>query len=230
MGTAALLFPRLALWIDPAPRAAAENMAVDELIFRSSPPQPVLRFYRWRNPAFSFGYFQKWNAIQSFLPPAVEAVRRWTGGGLVDHRYDVTYSLIIPATEELAHTPSRELYRLIHERLARLLREAGCDCHLAPVRAEPPSAIGRCFAGGHAEHDVLGPGGKVSGAAQRRHRLGILHQGSLALARLPDTFPAQFAALLGAATIPLEAPGFEAQDLAALTQSRYASPAWLHLR
>lgn len=230
MGKADLIFPHLALWIDPTPRAAAENMAVDELLFRSAPPQPVLRFYRWLRPAFSFGYFQKWETIQPFLPPGVEAVRRWTGGGLVDHRHDVTYTLIIPASQGLAKTPSRDLYRMIHERLAGLLRDAGHACGLAPARNEPPSAIGRCFAGGHAEHDILSPGGKISGAAQRRHRLGILHQGSLAVEPLPDTFPARFAASLAAATFALQATGIEESGLAALTQSRYAAPEWRHLR
>ncbi|MBK7552576.1 MAG: hypothetical protein IPI61_13395 [Syntrophaceae bacterium] len=41
---------------------AAENMAVDEAVFRLNRREglpPTLRFYGWRPPAVSLGYFQK---------------------------------------------------------------------------------------------------------------------------------------------------------------------------
>lgn len=222
------LFPRLSIWLDPVPRSAPANMAVDEALLRSGPPDPILRFYRWRAPAFSFGYFQRWESIAGFLAAGTEVVRRWTGGGLVDHRRDATYSLVIPASQSVG-SPSQSYYE-IHARLAGALQEHGVHCDLAPVELEPPHATGRCFAGGQARHDVLSSGTKIAGAAQRRHRLGTLHQGSVAMTALPDSFPGRFAALLATEVFPM-CPEEELEIQAAdLVTRRYGTPEWLSRR
>ena len=78
---------------------AAENMATDFLLLqRAATDHPMLRHYEWRRPAFTFGYSQKRAFIQSQLPTDApfDLCRRPTGGGLVDHREDWTYSLIVP--------------------------------------------------------------------------------------------------------------------------------------
>ena len=75
----------------------AFNMALDEALLHAAPRlgQPVLRFYGWTEPAASFGYFQKHAEIErmTLLRPLV---RRPTGGGLVPHDADWTYSLVFP--------------------------------------------------------------------------------------------------------------------------------------
>src|SRR5882672_6639797 len=79
------------------PRAAAVNMALDEALLELAPRlnQPILRFYSWDESAASFGYFQKLAEI-SHATPLRPLVRRPTGGGLVPHDSDWTYSLIFP--------------------------------------------------------------------------------------------------------------------------------------
>lgn len=220
------LFPCVDLFLDAAkPRSAAANMAVDEALLLSAPPRPILRFYTWLRPSFTFGYFQKWQTISPLLPRDAEPMRRWTGGGLVDHRQDTTYSLVIPASAWSASP--RDSYRAIHQHLAACLRELGLDCHLALRAAVTASSAQACFAGGHAEHDVLLPTGKISGAAQRRHRCGILHQGSIALADLPPEFPRRFAAALARdATTFLPPPGLDEQA-SARVNLRYGRPDWV---
>lgn len=71
--------------------SAAFNMALDEALLESA-AAPLLRFYRWRRPALSFGYFGRYDeaAAQSSHR---EIVRRWTGGGIVPHGDDLTYSV-----------------------------------------------------------------------------------------------------------------------------------------
>ncbi len=53
--------------------------------------------------------------------PAWQWVRRWTGGGTVDHSNDWTYSLIVPQGNGIANLKGGESYRRIHEVLVRVL-------------------------------------------------------------------------------------------------------------
>ena len=50
------MLDELLLYDDLEPKSAALNMAVDEALLEST-TSPALRFYRWRAPAISFGYF-----------------------------------------------------------------------------------------------------------------------------------------------------------------------------
>src|SRR5436305_10194353 len=78
-------------------RPAAENMAVDEVLLESAASftRPVLRFYGWSEAAASFGYSQRYDEIAR-LTCLRPLVRRPTGGGLVPHDADWTYSLVFP--------------------------------------------------------------------------------------------------------------------------------------
>src|SRR5580700_1117427 len=77
----------ISLFDDPLPRSAPLNMAIDEALLGTG-AGPVLRVYRWKRPAVSFGYFERWAPIHAAHPDR-EAVRRWTGGGVVLHGEDV---------------------------------------------------------------------------------------------------------------------------------------------
>ena len=80
------------------PQPAAHNMAVDEALLAAMPRlcQPVLRFYGWTEPAATFGYFQRYAEVAS-RTPLRPLIRRPTGGGIVPHDADWTYSLAFPA-------------------------------------------------------------------------------------------------------------------------------------
>src|SRR5262249_11796081 len=74
----------------------------------------ILRFYSWSEPAASFGYFQKYAEVgkMTLLRPLV---RRPTGGGLVPHDADWTYSAVFPPTDAWYELKAIESYRCIHE-------------------------------------------------------------------------------------------------------------------
>ena len=79
------VLPRaITLWIDPVPRRGYPNMAADELLSRRG--EAWLRIYTWERPAVSFGYFDTATEAAGIFPGAEEYIRRWTGGGIVDHR------------------------------------------------------------------------------------------------------------------------------------------------
>ncbi|RYD32635.1 MAG: hypothetical protein EOP87_12460 [Verrucomicrobiaceae bacterium] len=169
------LLESLKLWLDPVPRSGPENMAVDEWLLEST-VDPVLRVYGWSGAWGSLGCFCCLNqAIENL--PNVGLVRRSTGGGIVDHQNDWTYSLVIPETSELARIRAMDSYRLIHERLSLVL--SGHFNLVAPA-SDSAELGGVCFEKPVAFDVVDGVGNKVAGAGQRRTKHGLLHQGSVA--------------------------------------------------
>ena len=157
--------------------APAFNMAMDEALLESAARlgQPSLRFYGWAEPAASFGYFQKFTEIEqaTLLRPLI---RRPTGGGLVPHDADWTYSIAFPPGHEWYLLRAEESYRRVHEWIQVAFAKLGVPTELAPCRKK--SVPGQCFVG-YEKHDLLWQGRKIAGAAQRRNKLGLLIQGSV---------------------------------------------------
>ncbi len=155
----------------------ASNMALDEVLLHAASRlgRPVLRFYGWSGPAASFGYFQKYADVErlTLLRPLV---RRPTGGGLVPHDADWTYSLVFPPGHSWYSLRARESYRRVHEWVRAAFGVLGLATELAPACSK--TFPGQCFQGYEA-HDVLWRGQKIAGAAQRRTRGGLLIQGSV---------------------------------------------------
>jgi lipoyl(octanoyl) transferase len=156
---------------------AAFNMALDETLLEWAPRlgRPVLRSYGWTEPAASFGYFQRIGEIERItrLRPLV---RRPTGGGLVPHDADWTYSLAVPPSHPWYHLRAEQSYERVHRWLQAAFAALGATTELAPSsRHELP---GQCFAG-YEKSDLLWLGRKIAGAAQRRTRTGLLVQGSV---------------------------------------------------
>ena len=157
--------------------AAAFNMALDEALLEyvSQLGKPVLRFYGWTEPAATFGYFQKFSEVES-ATPLRPLIRRPTGGGIVPHDADWTYSAIFPPGHEWHSLKAMESYRRIHDWLRLAFAELKVKTELAPDSKK--SIPGQCFAG-HEQFDLLWRGKKIAGAAQRRNKSGLLIQGSV---------------------------------------------------
>jgi lipoate-protein ligase A len=163
---------------------AAINMALDEALLENGARfgKPVLRFYGWTEPAATFGYFQKFSEVEraTHLRPLI---RRPTGGGIVPHDADWTYSAVFPPGHEWHSLKAEESYRRIHNWLRLGFAELKVETELAlekkaesgKRKAEIPGA---CFVG-HEKSDLLWRGKKIAGAAQRRNKLGLLIQGSV---------------------------------------------------
>jgi lipoate-protein ligase A len=157
--------------------AADYNMALDEALLQSAPKlgRPVLRFYGWTEPAATFGYSQSYAEIEK-LTMLRPLVRRPTGGGLVPHDSDWTYSLIFPAGHFWHRLKAVESYRRAHEWIRDAFAKMNVPTTLAPTSQK--QIPGQCFIGAE-KNDVLWHGRKIAGAAQRRTRHGLLIQGSV---------------------------------------------------
>ncbi len=164
-------FDELLLLMD-GKRSGPENMAMDEHLAQTT-KLPLLRVYGWQGSWMSLGYFGKWNEI----PRGRAFVRRPTGGGIVDHDHDWTYSLIVPRGGELAEMKPSESYRMIHECIAAWLIESGIACSL--WNDEPFSEGNLCFRNPVAFDLIDAQGKKIAGAGQRRTKYSLLHQGSI---------------------------------------------------
>ncbi len=209
----------LAVWNDPARHRGPVHMATDELLLRGS-TTAVLRLYRWAQPEVTFGYPQKWTAVEPLIGDR-PATRRWTGGGFVVHGNDLTIALAIPATESFAHLRPTESYRLIHTAIRDTLIPTHPAVRLAT--ADDATTGVACFTA-PACLDVLLEGRKILGGAQRRTRAGLLYQGSVQDLALPDDFGENLSRALAKNVAPFD-PTL-APDAADLAASRYANPAW----
>jgi lipoate-protein ligase A len=215
---------KLYLWDDPEPRDGAWNMALDEALLRSV-ARPVLRLYRWCEKTVSLGCFGSLAEARETFGSPWALVRRWTGGGLVAHDGDWSYSLIVPVGEPLGQLSAASSYRVVHSALSVALRSSGIDPHLAAD--SPPFRSGLCFAAS-VPADVLIAGRKIAGAAQRRTRFGFLHQGSVQGITVPETAIGVLAEqLAGAAPTPFVSSYQLFTEAARLRSQKYATEAWL---
>jgi lipoate-protein ligase A len=171
--------PKSETWLllNSGPGAADLNMALDEALLESAAQlgKPVWRFYGWTERAASFGYSQKYGEVArlTLLRPLV---RRPTGGGLVPHDADWTYSLVFPPGHWWSGSRATESYQRVHEWIRDAFARLHISTELSPGRRK--ELPGQCFVGAE-RFDVLWRGRKIAGAAQRRNRQGLLIQGSV---------------------------------------------------
>ena len=210
-----------------SPGSPALNMAMDEALLAGLGEIPVLRVYRWRAPAVSFGYFLPSDAARQ-LAGERPVIRRWTGGGMVEHGRDFTWSLIVPADCPVHSLRPRDAYGALHGAVVRALGQAGIAATQVPLDLPAPAG-GLCMTA-PAPGDVIFAGRKIAGAGQRRTRAGLLHQGTIGGVELPESFPRLLAATLADEMTAFPQERIPAVEAAALVESRYGTEAWLNLR
>jgi lipoate-protein ligase A len=160
-------------------------MAVDEFLFRGLTAEPgtTVRFYSWVRPTASLGYSQAVDKVLNLdfcRQHGIDIVRRLTGGKLVLHWREITYSVVSSDVGTFSATVS-ESYRLISEALIRGLEKMGLSARLA---GPPPSSYTRgnmpCFA--YPSRDEIEiDGRKIIGSAQKRIAGRFLQHGSIPL-------------------------------------------------
>ena len=108
-------------------RNCALNIALDEVFFTKEPFENIFRFYRWKQKAYTIGYFQQ-NSDKLF-PSAhtikYPVVRRLTGGLAVLHDTDLSYSLIVSDDIWKYIYDQEKTYKIIHENIRKALEKIG---------------------------------------------------------------------------------------------------------
>ena len=235
--TTLCLFSSLHVYHDNSGHSAAMNMAIDEALLERE-AVPSIRFYQWHSPALSFGYFGRFADVASYAGKR-DLVRRWTGGGIVLHGGDLTYSIIIPVSDAAFGESSISIYEKIHRALSHALNEIGEGAVVAGgvdpgrggfAKGAAVTAGGyTCFAN-PVRADVTIDGRKVAGAAQRRTRWGLLQQGSIQRVDLENGLAQRFARALSANCSEQKIDEEILNRARELAQRKYGADSWLRKR
>jgi len=230
-------FAALSVQNDAVPHSAAMNMAIDEVLLETA-AIPIIRFYRWRSPALSFGYFGKFSDVAIYGAER-DLVRRWTGGGIVFHGDDLTYSIVIPANDPVFDESSIAVYEKIHHALCQALNKIGTGAVLAQSfglreivlskHAAVSASRYNCFAN-PVRADVMMGSRKIAGAAQRRTGRGLLQQGSIQGTTTNPDLTKKFAQALSTNCSETEISEEVFQRAQELAQRKYGSESWLRKR
>ncbi|MGE5675600.1 MAG: biotin/lipoate A/B protein ligase family protein [Mycobacterium leprae] len=164
-------------------------MAIDEAIMhavgRGEVP-PTVRFYGWQPAAVSIGYFQSMSKeidLDAVAAGGFGYVRRPTGGRMIFHHMELTYSVAI--AEDALPGGVVETYRELSNGLLAGLQLLGTEPELSggdldPRRRDPGGFHTACFDSASAYELTLN-GKKIAGSAQTRHDGVILQHGSILL-------------------------------------------------
>jgi lipoyl(octanoyl) transferase len=165
---------------------AVSNMALDEKIFKRylGDGIGVLRLYRWQSPAFTYGFSQQPESQIDRLACAmsgVEIAKRMTGGGILFHDDEITYSFVC-SKSDLGEPPEVFVdYRNICRFLIRFYESLGLKANFA---LESEGFKDRFFphelcSAAHEKYDIVIAGKKIGGNAQKRNRQTIFQHGSI---------------------------------------------------
>ncbi len=169
-------------WLESPAAAGAEQMAVDAALMDRArvTGEAVLRVYAWARPTLSFGRNEtvrnRFDA-NTLDGRGYDAVRRPTGGRVLLHHGEVTYSVTMPATDD---EPLRAAYTRINQLLGAAIARLGVAANEAPRRKELRPGQGACFAAPSAGELVVG-GRKLVASAQWREAGALLQHGSIVL-------------------------------------------------
>jgi len=164
--------------------SAKENMLIDKELYDSfiSSSLPIFRVYEWTE-SFTYGVSQNIDTIKNLnhIKSYNENYeQRMTGGGILFHGNDISYSLIIP-TSLVKNLSVKESYELICGFLMEFYKSLG----LKPIYAKDLESIelskSQYCQDGYEPYDILIDGKKVGGNAQRRSKDIIFQHGSISI-------------------------------------------------
>ena len=165
--------------------SAAENMDKDRALLEAfwEDEIPMFRLYSWEK-SVTIGASQTFEACM-VLDPTLEAYRnhhakRMTGGGILYHGHDLSYSLILPLAM-MRGLSVKESYEQITGFLLDLYQDLGLDARWA--KDDPSITLESdpfCQAG-FEPYDIIIQGHKIGGNAQKRTKKAIFQHGSVPL-------------------------------------------------
>ena len=161
-------------FIDTPELCAKENMEFDKSLLELG--EPTFRLYTWKKNSFTLGRSQKEDNIEKF---GSDWARRETGGGLLLHGCDVSYSIIIP-TKLLDNKSVKESYEYLCSFLLNFYKKLGLHVKYAKDINVELSKSFFCQKG-FEPYDMIIKNKKIGGNAQRRTKTTILQHGSIPL-------------------------------------------------
>ncbi len=176
--------------IETKPMEAEKIMQKDRKLLDeiSSFACPILHLYEWKEPSVTYGHFidpSKFFSLEALSKEEISLARRPTGGGIIFHLWDFAFSVLIPSTHPAFSQNTLENYAYVNRAVLGAVEEFLQNKQGAELTLEDGRLIGKgsehfCMAK-PTKYDVMIRGKKVAGAAQRKTKEGLLHQGSISL-------------------------------------------------
>jgi lipoate-protein ligase A len=161
--------------------SAKTNMSIDKALAMSFKKEdmPILRFYTWQE-GFTVGASQELKSYVQYLSIYNNASKRMTGGGVLFHGHDISYSLVLSSAmfEGLSVKQS-------YEKICTFLLQFYKDLGLNPTYAKETQGISLSKSDlcqvGYEAYDIIINGLKIGGNAQKRTKNMIFQHGSIPL-------------------------------------------------
>ena len=169
--------------------SAKENMLIDKELFEAfkASSMPIFRVYEWEE-SFTYGISQNIDTIKNWehlKKYDYNYGQRMTGGGILFHGNDISYSLMIPSTF-VKNLSVKESYEVICSFLLKFYESLGLKAAYAKDIEEISLAKSDYCQEGYEPYDILihdkkSGYKKVGGNAQRRFKDTIFQHGSISI-------------------------------------------------
>ena len=160
--------------------SACKNMDIDRFLFKNfnHSDVPILHFYEWERPSATYGYFINYST------DLIDCARSPTGGGIVFHINDLSFSVLIPKKHRLFIRDTMKNYSFLHANVLQAIQSCSKnDLHLMKNNVEEIKKLQNfCFAK-PVQNDIMLLNKKIAGGAIRKNSNGFLYQGSIAIAQ-----------------------------------------------
>lgn len=172
-------------YLDSPGGSARENMRRDQEMLEdfSEAFLPCFRLYSWE-PSVSIGVSQDFDTLAK-EDETLEVFResyakRMTGGGLLHHGHDLSYSLVLP-TVWMRGLSVKQSYEKITAFVLRFYHDLGLEPHWAKEDESLMLSSSAYCQQGFEPYDIIIQGRKIGGNAQKRTKQAIFQHGSIPL-------------------------------------------------
>lgn len=165
---------------------AMDNMALDENIFNQYLEDGigVFRVYRWKEPSFTYGFSQEPQSQIDLAKCKLDGVgvaKRITGGGVLFHHDEITYSFVCHKSE-VDQLPGELLgYRNVCKFLMRFYESLGLNPKFAldAKNFSLRSVSSQLCSAANEKYDIVLGDKKIGGNAQKRRKEIIFQHGAI---------------------------------------------------
>ncbi len=164
-------------FIDSPKLSAKANMDFDKSLVENFDDTPIFRLYSWGKDSFTIGRFQKLEDIPDIKKFGNNYAKRITGGGLLLHGYDISYSILLPI-DLLGSKNVKQSYEYICSFILNFYKKLGLHVEYAKDIDLNLSKSFFCQEGFEA-YDMICRGKKLGGNAQKRTKNLIFQHGSI---------------------------------------------------
>jgi lipoyl(octanoyl) transferase len=166
---------------------AKMNMAIDKALTISYEKDdlPILRFYTWED-SFTVGLGQDLEHYNDLINIYKNnCSKRITGGGVLFHGHDISYSLVLSNTE-FGNLSVKQSYEKICQFLLEFYRDIGLNPSFVKDSEFIKLKKNEFCQVGFEAYDIIVNGNKIGGNAQKRNKKLIFQHGSVPILKTKE--------------------------------------------